>query len=78
MEVVYDESKGNLFLNDNGTAKGWGKKKVGGLLATFKGKPELSADHFDGLFIHKSGAITGGGDKNEDDIKDHIDLSARA
>ena len=39
-DVVYDEKKGKLYLNDNGTAKGWGKKKVGGLLATFKGKPE--------------------------------------
>ena len=65
-EVVYDESKGKLFLNENGTVKGWGKKKVGGLLATFKGKPELSADHFEGLSAHKGDAITGG------DIKDEI------
>ena len=36
-DVVYDESKGKLYLNDNGTAKGWGAKKVGGLLAKFKG-----------------------------------------
>ena len=48
-DVVYDESKGKLFLNDNGTAKGWGAKKVGGLLAEFKSKPELTADHFNGL-----------------------------
>ena len=61
-EVVYDESKGKLFLNENGTAKGWGKKKVGGLLATFKGKPELTADNFEGLSAHKGDAITGGGD----------------
>jgi hypothetical protein len=65
-DVVYDVSKGKLFLNDNGTAKGWGAKKVGGLLAKFKGKPELSADHFEGLSDHKSDAITGG------DIKDEI------
>ena len=65
-DVVYDESKGKLYLNDNGTAKGWGAKKVGGLLAKFKGKPELSADHFEGLSDHKSDAITGG------DIKDQI------
>ena len=65
-EVVYDESKGKLYLNDNGTAKGWGAKKVGGLLATFKGKPELTADHFEGLSAHKGDAITGG------DIKDEI------
>ena len=71
-EVVYDESKGKLFLNDNGTAKGWGKKKVGGLLATFKGKPELSADNFEGLSAHKGDAITGGGGKKGGDIKDQI------
>jgi hypothetical protein len=65
-EVVYDQSKGKLFLNDNGTAKGWGKKKVGGLLAKFTGKPELSADNFKGLSAHKGDAITGG------DIKDQI------
>ena len=70
-EVVYDESKGKLFLNENGTAKGWGKKKVGGLLATFKGKPELSADNFEGLSAHKGDAITGGGSKGGD-IKDQI------
>ena len=70
-EVVYDESKGKLFLNENGTAKGWGKKKVGGLLATFKGKPELSADNFEGLSAHKGDAITGGGSK-DGDIKDEI------
>ena len=48
-DVVYFEGKGQLFLNENGSKKGWGKKKVGGLLAKFKGKPELSADHFEGL-----------------------------
>ena len=70
-DVVYDESKGKLYLNDNGTAKGWGAKKVGGLLARFKGKPELSADHFEGLSAHKGDAITGGGKKGAD-IKDQI------
>ena len=48
-DVVYDEKKGKLYLNDNGTAKGWGAKKVGGLMASFKEKPELSADHFEGM-----------------------------
>ena len=65
-DVVYDESKGKLYLNDNGTAKGWGAKKVGGLIARFKGKPELSVDHFEGLSAHKDDAITVG------DIKDQI------
>ncbi len=66
-DVIYDQRKGKLFLNDNGIAKGWGAKKVGGLVARFKGKPELSADNFDGLTAHGGDAITGG-----EDIKDQI------
>ena len=70
--VVYDQKKGKLFLNDNGTAKGWGAKKVGGLIAKFKSKPELSADLFDGLSAH-SDAVTGsGGNKGQGDTKDQI------
>ena len=69
-DVVYDESKGKLYLNDNGTAKGWGAKKVGGLLARFKGKPELSADHFEGLSAHQDSVTSGGGSKG--DTKDKI------
>ena len=71
-EVIYDEKKGKLYLNDNGTAKGWGKKKVGGLLATFKGKPELSADHFEDLSAHEDALTSGGGGSNGGDIKDQI------
>ena len=71
-EVVYDEKKGKLYLNDNATEPGWGVKKVGGLLATFKGKPELSADNFEGLSAHKVDAITGGGGSKGGDIKDEI------
>ena len=71
-DVVYDERKGKLYLNDNGTAKVWDAKKVGGLLARFKGKPELTADHFDGLSAHKGDAIRGGGGSKGDDIKDQI------
>ena len=41
-----------------------------GLIAKFKGKPELSADNFDGLSTHESDAITGG-----EDIKDQIALA---
>ena len=63
-DVVYDEGKGKLYLNDNGTTKGWGKKKVGGLLATFKGKPELSADHFEDLSAHEDVVTSGGGGSN--------------
>ena len=69
-DVVYDERKGKLFLNDNGSKKGWGAKKVGGLVAKFKGKPELSASNFEGLTTHESDAITGG-----EDIKDQIALA---
>ena len=69
-DVVYDERKGKLYFNDNGTKKGWGQKKVGGLVAKFKGKPELSADLFDGLSTHESDAITG-----NEDIKDQIALA---
>ena len=76
-DVVYFEGKGQLFLNENGSKKGWGKKKVGGLIARFKSKPELSADHFEGLSTHKGDAITGGGGKKGGgnkggDIKDQI------
>ena len=71
-DVVYDEKKGKLFLNENGTAKGWGAKKVGGLVAKFKGKPELSADQFDGLTAHGGDAITGDGGQQGGDIKDQI------
>ena len=66
-DVVYDKRKGKLFLNDNGSKKGWGAKKVGGLVAKFKGKPELSADLFDQLTAHGGDDITG-----EGDIKDQI------
>ena len=64
--------EGKLFLNDNGAAKGWGEKKVGGLVAKFKGKPKLSADQFDGLTAHGGDAITGGGGQQGADIKDQI------
>ena len=74
--VVYDEKKGKLYLNENGTAKGWGAKKVGGLIAKFKGKPELSADHFDGLSAHSDAVTGGGGNKGagskDGDTKDQI------
>ena len=71
-DVVYYEKKGKLYLNDNGTANGWGAKKVGGLVAAFKGKPELTADNFEELSAHKGDAITGGGRSKGGDIKDEI------
>ena len=71
-DVVYDEKKGKLFLNYNGTAKGWGAKKVGGLIAKFKSKPELSAEQFDGLSAHSDAVTGGGGSKGQGDTKDQI------
>ena len=70
--VVYDEKKGKLYLNENGTARGWGAKKVGGLIAKFKGKPELSADFFDGLSAHSDAVTGGGGGNGKGDTKDQI------
>ena len=66
-DVVYDERKGKLYINGNGTKKGWGKGDHDGLVAKFKGKPELSASNIDGLTTHESDDITG-----EGDIKDQI------
>ena len=51
-DVVYDESKGKLYLNANGEKKGWGKKKDSGLIAKFKGKPELNAKNLEGFSAH--------------------------
>ena len=51
-DVVYDESKGKLYLNANGEKKGWGKKKDSGLIAQFKGKPELNAENLKGFSAH--------------------------
>ena len=69
-DVVYDQKKGKLYINGNGTKKGWGKDDHDGLIAKFKGKPELSASNFDGLTTHESDAITG-----NEDIKDQIALA---
>ena len=71
-DVVYDEKKGKLHLNENGTAKGWGAKKVGGLIAKFKSKPELSADHFEGLSAHGDAVTGGAGSNGQGDTNDQI------
>ena len=42
-DFIYFEKKGQLFLNGNGTAKGFGETEEGGLLAILKGKPDLKA-----------------------------------
>ena len=85
-DVVYDERKGKLYFNDNGAKKGWGEKKDGGLVAKFKGKPELSSDYFDGLSAYQADEIicvdiTDGftsfceGSSDGEDIKDQIALA---
>ena len=48
-DIVYDEGKGNLYLNGNGEGKGWGGKAIGGLIVKVKGKPQLSADEVTGF-----------------------------
>ena len=42
-DFIYFEKKGQLFLDGNGTAKGFGETEEGGLLAILKGKPDLKA-----------------------------------
>ena len=37
-DVVYNQRKCKLFINDNGSAKGWGAKKVGGLVPGSRGE----------------------------------------
>ncbi|AII42183.1 hypothetical protein KR100_02030 [Synechococcus sp. KORDI-100] len=54
-----------MYLNANGEEKGWGKKKVGGLVAKIKNKPELNACDFVGLRTHKSDIITGVGGETD-------------
>ena len=58
-DMVYDQTKGNLYLNTNGEMKGWGKKRVGGLIARFQGKPELEAGHFKDMKLFDGDELTG-------------------
>jgi hypothetical protein len=66
-DMVYDQKKGNLYLNSNGEMKGWGKKKVGGLVARFKAKPELEAGHFEGMKLFDDDELTGHSDGDSGD-----------
>ena len=45
-DFVYFEKKGRLYFNGNGSKKNWGGSDEGGLVAVFKGKPELTRDDF--------------------------------
>ena len=42
VDLIYFEDKGQLYLNANGTDRGFGNKDVGGLLAVLKGGPSLT------------------------------------
>ena len=66
-DMVYDQKKGNLYLNSNGAMKGWGEQKVGGLVARFKGKPELEAGHFENMKLYDGDEMTGHKDGNGGD-----------
>ena len=54
-DVVYDESKVKLSLNEN--------------CSRFRGKPELSTDYIEGLAAHDGDAMTGDGGGQNGDIK---------
>lgn len=43
-DLVYFEKKGRLYWDSNGASRKWGDSDVGGLVAIFRGKPELTAD----------------------------------
>ena len=76
VDIVYDESKGKVLLNDNGTAQGWCKWKVSGMIAKFREKPKLTADHFESLSAHTGSDTSAGGSKSsgrkDDDTKKQI------
>jgi hypothetical protein len=42
-DIVYNQTTGNLFYNQNGAAAGFG---TGGRIANLKGNPSLAADDF--------------------------------
>ena len=44
VDFIYEEKKGGLFFNENGSKKGFGD---GGLFAILKGKPDLGIEHFE-------------------------------
>ena len=52
-DIITYERKDFLYLNDNGSKRGWGKKGRSGLLAKLKDKPKLSPEQFSGLSSYK-------------------------
>ena len=45
-DFLYDEKKGGLYFNENGSDKGFGE---GGIIAILKGAPEMTIDNIDFL-----------------------------
>ena len=43
-DFLYDQKKGGLYFNENGSNKGFGD---GGIIAILKGAPDLTSDHLD-------------------------------
>lgn len=48
-DLVYCSWNGNLYVNGNGSAKGWGNSAQGGLLAVLAGQPPLTAANLNWL-----------------------------
>ena len=44
IDFLYDQKKGGLYFNENGSDKGFGD---GGIIAIFKGGPELTASNLE-------------------------------
>ena len=43
-DFLYDQKKGGLYFNENGSSKGFGE---GGIMAILKGAPDLTASHLE-------------------------------
>ena len=43
-DFLYDEKKGGLYFNENGSDKGFGE---GGIIAILKGAPDLTSDNLE-------------------------------
>ena len=43
-DFLYDQKKGGLYFNENGSSKGFGE---GGIMAILKGAPDLNASHLE-------------------------------
>ena len=69
--MAAERMNGKRHSNTHGDARGRGEKKVGELIARFKGKPELSAEQFEGMQAFDD--VTGNHDHEQGDyIKEQI------